>query len=307
LIEQVAQQLDGNRRWSASQLNEYAVCPYRFFAKRLLKVEALKEPDEGMDALQYGSMVHEMLELTYRQIGEEGLSITLANRDRAVEILDAVMTDILRRAPARYGFRATRLWAHEQMEFRRRLTELINVDFSEKSPLSKLSKGTRYTRHHEVSFGGEREDGTTTEVVIDGEAGPIHIYGVIDRVDEVGDHLIVVDYKTGSTPIPHTEMTSGRNVQMLVYLRAAQQLFPDKHVLGGAFWHLRKRTLSGQTNANDDGGVIDQAVANLHQRVIAGRHGDFVNAPSKMDGHKCSSHCEFYQLCRMNQASTRKA
>lgn len=306
LIEQVARELDGNRRWSASQINEYGICPYRFFAKRLLRLEALKEPDEGMDALQYGSMIHEILEFTYRQIGEESLSITPANRDRAVDILNAVMDDLLGRAPGRYGFRATRLWAHEQLEIRRRLTELLNVDFSDKSPLTKLAKGTRYTRHHEVSFGGEREDGISTEVVIDGEAGPIRIYGVIDRVDQVGDQLLVVDYKTGSKKIPHDEMTSGRNVQMLVYLRAAQQLFPDAHVLGGAFWHLRKRELSGLTNVSEHTSVIDQAVANLHQRVVAGRAGDFVNVPSKMDGHKCSAHCEFHQLCRMNEASARK-
>lgn len=300
LIAHVARELGVGRLWSASQLNEYGTCPYRFFAKRLLKLEALKEPDEGMDVLQHGSMIHRILELTYQQIAAESLAIAPNHLERALAILDGVLDQVLARAPFEFSFRETRLWAHEQIEHRRHLRELVTADFSEDSPLTALAKGPRYTRFHEVGFGGRRADAPSPNVVLEGTAGPLRIYGVIDRVDQVGQRLIVVDYKTGSTHIPLSEMVIGRNVQMLIYLRAAEQLFPNHEVVGGAFWHTRKRDLSGKTLVDKNADELEHAALTLHDRVLRGRDGVFTTTPPKQEDHKCARHCEYYQLCRLS-------
>src|SRR5690606_36891474 len=42
LIGFAAQILDGDRLWSATQLNDLGQCPFRFFARRLLHLEELK-------------------------------------------------------------------------------------------------------------------------------------------------------------------------------------------------------------------------------------------------------------------------
>jgi ATP-dependent helicase/nuclease subunit B len=313
LIAMVAGELGVSKRWSASQLNEYGTCPYQFFAKRLLRLEALKEPEEGMDAQQHGSMIHRILELTYKQIAakDEPLSITPPNRDRALMILEAVMDEVFANAPFEFGFRETRLWIHEQAEYRRQLRDLIMTDFAEKNPLSRLAKGTRHTRYHEIGFGGKRtsesdalpdtaERAQGVEVRLDGAAGPLRVSGLIDRVDQVGGQLIVVDYKTGSKAIPHADMLGGRNVQMLIYLRAAEQIFPDQEIIGGAFWHTKKGSLSGETRLTSDADVLTEAAENVHQRILDGREGVFTSTPSKPEQHKCVRHCDYFQLCRLS-------
>ncbi len=71
LIAQAAAALGPDHIWSASQLNDYGICPFRFFARRLLNLEELKEPEEGLDVRQRGSINHAILEQTYQQISAE--------------------------------------------------------------------------------------------------------------------------------------------------------------------------------------------------------------------------------------------
>ncbi|MBX3066686.1 MAG: PD-(D/E)XK nuclease family protein [Anaerolineae bacterium] len=303
LIEYVAAQLGEDRLWSASQLNDYGICPYRFFAKRLLKLEALEEPEEGMNAAQHGSLIHELLELTYRRIAEENIAIAIGNRDRALIHLNAVLDELLPDAPFRHGFRETRLWEQEKAQIRRDLVALVSDDFSEDSPLRKLLDGVmRYNVAQEVGFGSEDQP----EMVIEGEAGSLRVRGIIDRVDSVDGKLIVVDYKTGSKDIPIGEMIEGRNVQMLIYLQAVQQRFPDQRVAGGAFWHVHYGKLSGKTLLDTHDESIQLAAENLHTRILYGRQGVFVTVPSKPDNHRCARYCEFHHLCRASITNRRK-
>src|SRR5262249_14039172 len=184
LREHVAQLLGPDRLWSASQFNEYGVCPYRFFAKRLLHLETLKEPEEGMDQLQFGTLVHEILEHTYRRTSFEGLAIAPENQSRALEVLDIMLDKYLADAPERHGFRATALWQHEQDTLRKKLRSLVQNDFSGDSPIAKLfegENGERYSLRQEVRFGWDQQQ----PMILDGDAGPLKVRGAIDRVDEV--------------------------------------------------------------------------------------------------------------------------
>jgi hypothetical protein len=76
LIGKAAEFLNPRRMWSATQLGEYGTCGFRFFARRLLKLEALKEPEDGMDIMQLGTLNHEILEATYTALAEQGAPIT---------------------------------------------------------------------------------------------------------------------------------------------------------------------------------------------------------------------------------------
>src|SRR5262249_26573510 len=145
---------------------------------------ALKEPEEGMDQLQFGTLVHEILERTYRQISAEGLAIVPENQDRALEILAIILDHSLADAPERHGFRATALWQHDQDTLRRKLRAVIQNDFSETSAIGGVfdnPTSPRYNVQQEVRFGWE-EDQT---IILDGEAGPLRVRGAIDRVDAV--------------------------------------------------------------------------------------------------------------------------
>ncbi|MCA9913192.1 MAG: PD-(D/E)XK nuclease family protein, partial [Anaerolineae bacterium] len=303
LLAFVRERLDERRLWSASQLNEYGVCPYRFFAKRLLKLEALEEPQEGLNALQLGLVNHKILEATYGVLRDDGMAITPENFREAKQILHEQAQAVFKEAPLHYQFRASALWEQEKAVLLRQLEALIAQDFSSDSPLNKISKEPRIPYALELKFGFV-DSPNVRIAVTDSEA--IRVRGSIDRVDRAGDQLIVVDYKTGSTGIPISEMKAGRNFQMAVYLLALEEIIRKEgwpyQIAGGLFWHIRNQKASGQVTVESEVGFVDEiqdARMHLARHLQRARSGDFSVQPSKVTDGRCTRYCEFSQLCRL--------
>ncbi|MCC6616291.1 MAG: exodeoxyribonuclease V subunit gamma [Anaerolineae bacterium] len=302
LIASAAERLN-DRVWSASQLNDYGICAFRFFAKRLLKLEPLLEPEDGMDAAQLGTLYHEILEHTYRQLAEENLAIVPQSLPRALELLEANADALLADAPARIGFRAPSLWETEREVLMRRLRSLVHDDFDETSKahqeLAKLAPGERRPYHTEMPFG----DGGVFTLDLGDER--LRLRGVIDRIDRAGDRAIVVDYKSGRTTIPVSEIERGRNFQMMIYLLAANQALQGRaQVAGGLFWHIASRSTSGTLQPDDD--AIEAGKTHLRRYLERGRAGIFTGEASKIEDGKCSRYCDYSQLCRFSIMRRRK-
>jgi ATP-dependent helicase/nuclease subunit B len=308
LVEHAVSAVGDGRIWSATQFNEYGVCPFRFFAKRLLKLEELKPPEEGMDILQTGSLNHAILEKTYRFIQGEKLTISPRNKDIALEILHTVAQEVFPTAPDTYGFRPTALWRQEQQTLLRRLEHLVSLDFS---PLSPIPGEDRFPYLLEAPFG--RDGGVPVSIGLeDGTA--LRVNGYIDRIDRVGDSLVVIDYKTGSIPFKEQEMSAGRNFQMIVYLLAAEAMIwadtsPDapQEVMGGLFWHIRTGEISGKLLAENRYEVTESAFGHLNRYVEYMRRGDFAVQPGNASEGKCVKYCEYQHLCRLCGLNLRKA
>ncbi len=283
------------RVWSPSALGEYGRCPYGYFAKRLLRIEPLEPLDEGMDVRQQGTLYHEILEATYRQITHEGMTISPDQAERALAILETHLDRLLPTAPERLSFRASAVWAGEQVTLRRRAHTLVTADFSPKNPASKVSSALRTPYLQEVSFGDP------TPLSIDIGAGiRLPMRGVIDRVDRTADSVILIDYKSGSTPIDSKEIMRGRNFQMLIYLLAAPHLAfgKDGTARTGVFWHISNNKGSGALNPAADAEVIVAGTAHLRAHHEKMKAGDFRVQVNKVEEGKCASYCEFHQLCR---------
>ena len=300
LIEVIAERLDNSYTWSASRLNSYGQCAYRFFAGYMLNLEELKPPQEGMDAMQMGSLNHRILEKTYGAIQEESLTIEPENQEFALEILAEEAEKVFRTAPENYKFRPSALWREEQKVIARRLQQLVALDFSDESPLRQFGEERRpYSLELEFGFGYE-------ELRIPIEGGSIKVRGIIDRVDWVDGKLVVVDYKTGSSKISTSQTEDGRNFQMMIYLLALEQkLKQGQHfdIAGGFFWHIRNQTNSGKMTFTDT--ISDDETVQTGQTHIANylhkmRLGDFTVQPTKPTNNRCTSYCEFYQLCRLS-------
>lgn len=305
-IAAVADALGPERVWSASQLTDLGQCPFRFFARRLLGLEEFAEPEEGPDVMQIGAINHAILEDTYRRVGAAGLAITPENADRALAILDDVAEEIFDRAPEDFGFRPSALWRHERADLLRRLRALVALDFSEETPLRlqpnwkrpshpvlvALGEAARYPLAQEARFGMA---GGSPLVVIEGEAGPLLVRGLIDRLDRAGDVVVVIDYKTGSTRRSVSDLAEGRDFQMLVYLLAAPDVLQDDslRVGGGLFWHIHNRETSSEIAADDP--ALDAARQHAHAAIRAARAGQY---PVQPNGGRCPRYCPFGALCR---------
>lgn len=310
LIEIVRDELDEDRLWSATQLNDYGICPYRFFAVRLLRLRSVEEPEEGLDALQMGTVNHAILEQTYREMKELRLDITPENGAEVLDIFGEVAERLLRDAPRLYGFRPSALWREEQVVIRRRLQALVEHDFSPDFILNKTGE-RRVPFHLEQRFGMGKAPGVSVDL---GDGEMIRVRGTIDRIDRVGDRLYVIDYKTGSTMLKTDDMAAGRNYQMVVYLLAAEQLrshykWPSE-VAGGFFWHIRNRETSGSIELGGEQArqhpVVHEALQQLRGQLRAARDGNFAVQPSKIENGQCAAYCEYVKLCRLAVTLQRK-
>src|SRR5262249_36039835 len=57
-IEELAERFSREREFSATQLEAYAVCPFRFLMSHVLKIEPLSAPDVDTDLASRGILVH---------------------------------------------------------------------------------------------------------------------------------------------------------------------------------------------------------------------------------------------------------
>ena len=308
----MAQQLGEQRTWSASQFNDFGYCAFRFFAKRLLRLSEVEEPSEGLDAAQLGSLQHAILEETYSIFRDRKTILSPENVEFAIETMHAQADTIFATAPKDFGFRQTPLWEQEQAEIRRRLEALISLDFSNEKDNPFI--GTSRTKNAVVKAVGPNAERTvfalesefgndTAPMALHGTAGWVKARGFIDRIDRVGNKLIVVDYKSGTQMPSAKDIESGRNFQMMLYLAAAEHVvapqYNDLHVAAGLFWSIRSRKAAGQVAP--DQAEIENARQYLDSYILAARAGKFDVDPPKTENGRCFRHCEFYQLCRVQR------
>ena len=292
--------------WSASQFNDYGLCPFRFYAKRILRLEEPQQPQIGMDALQLGLLNHEILERIYSQLAAQQVQIHAPNLDMALSLLDAEAVAI-ETAPQRLGFRASPVWAQERDVLLRRLRALIEYDFNELN--TKISKkfgasAPRYPYQTETPFG---ITGNNTLLTLD-DGTVLPIGGYIDRIDRVGDQALVIDYKSGSSLISTKELEEGRSFQIMFYalamrrILAAQGNGPLQDVLGGFFFHIRTPDISGLLSLSDEEHIetVERAQRFLSSYVHHARAGNFAVSPSKpAQNRRCVSYCPYHHLCRV--------
>ncbi len=59
------------KQYSASQLEEYAKCPFQYFLKRILQLETIEEPTEELESFELGSIIHSILYEFYSALNEK--------------------------------------------------------------------------------------------------------------------------------------------------------------------------------------------------------------------------------------------
>lgn len=296
LREQIAAHLNERHRWSATKLKTFAQSPYQFFSRYLLRLEPLREPEEGMDALQRGTLAHGILEAVYRRVKDADLTITPDNLPQALNWLNEISTAHLHNAPHTLGFRASALWTQERETLSRSLEALVTRDFTDNFAGDALGiSEARRVWDLEIAF----PYGTRL-------SDSVPLTGRIDRIDRAGDTLIVIDYKTGARKYELSSLRDGMDFQMYLYLRAAEAHAQGSGltVAGGFFWGIDRCEDKGQFVrgdgekylTSDDDRAAEQCIMAY---VEAARAGDFFTMARKPEQNACAKYCDFTGLCRL--------
>jgi RecB family exonuclease len=226
---------------SASRLEEYAKCPYLFFLKRIMDLEAWEEPlqTEGMDPLARGLAIHSILEGFLKSFcGERFLAASI---EELWHSLESVARDSLERS--RPAGIPDLLWEIERDAYLTMLKEWLAF---EKNRAREDMLAVQLERAFGELNPGERWPAFSVK------AGKhtFEFRGRIDRVDvsRDGKRARVIDYKTGALPDTmgpkkRTPLMSGEKIQIAVYRGALSVLkgFESIEIVEGEYLHLQPR------------------------------------------------------------------
>jgi RecB family exonuclease len=296
------------RGWSASRLNSYGNCPFGFFAQYVLELEALPDPQEGFDAMQRGSLLHEVLEQLYAGLVKEGLSPNLALQEVILQRLAEVCRRVFLVAPQRYGFRPSSLWVYEQRELKRQLEALLQWECTENG------QEARFWPYRQEETFGLRGSALPALVLEDVDGSQVRVYGVIDRVDrDEAGNLRVIDYKSGSTAYSKTDIERGLACQTALYALAVEpHLLPGAKIVESSYLLIPTRATSGTIQFEGraiENETVQAAVSMALAFIRFVRQGEFPSRPGKATWGTlgCRKFCDFSGLCRVSRQGIAKA
>ena len=324
LLDALRIRLGAGHSFSATQLELYGRCPFRFFAQELLNLQPLRDPEDDDSALKRGNLVHRILYRFYTAHGEAA--------ERAEKLAENIAE--LRRQ----GRQVAEEMRLTGFFWERELERLLGSDDGEREGvlprflrLQSATSNPAIPAHFELSFGsypgmgeGDLQSTTTLYAIGDSESGDeVRLSGKIDRIDRTADgRFVVFDYKTGRRPSV-ADIDTGLNLQLPLYLLAAESLFGElglRQGAGAAYLMLRDLEDCGRS------GLFADATHRNTAYVTSGRYGIYDHESYRQrldavrgfvlsyaramrrgvfrvtthDPAKICPHCPYQQSCRLD-------
>jgi ATP-dependent helicase/DNAse subunit B len=309
---------------SASGLSVYGNCPFRFFAQRVLRLEPRGEAALDLQAIDAGKLLHDVLRRFFERHRREPLHKLDKKKlqSELAAIADSVFDEHERVVPPLNK----QIWKIDR-EIRKILLDQVLLYELE---IQAEAEGQQVLpTYFEVAFGGARsaaKDPDSTEEPLEltretfvGEE-TIKISGQIDRVDVARDNTVVAyDYKL-STGASRSDITSGRSLQLPIYLEALEKLIlPDQPIAGGGYYvirgaqdrrnkglyrasqldYLRLRAKNSVFTDEDWQRIRTEVVARIWDFLDGMRAGKFIVDPSEK--LKTCRFCDYDAVCRYDR------
>ena len=223
------------RSFSATALQNYASCPYRFFLSGILRFDLRQEPAaiEVIDPLTRGSLFHETQFEVLTGLKAAGwLPLHTSSLRKAFDLVDRALLRLAAEYEDRLAPAIPRVWQDGINSIRADLREWLH----------------RMTDEHawipdkfELSFGlsdrGPRESDPASVADPVGVIGDLKLRGSIDMIERQGDRFRVTDHKTGKARADkETIVGGGKYLQPLLYALACQELLQG-HVESGRLYY----------------------------------------------------------------------
>lgn len=207
-----------NKKFSASQLELYAKCPFQYFLKRILKIDTVPEPTEEIEAFELGSLIHSILYEFYKNISEQ--NITVQNCDEKMFAkLQKMIFKIAEEKSERIQFNSPFTFFERE--------KIFGIDGNRNhSILYKFLEAERNNKDGFIPSFFETEFGNENNTISDVTAGDIKLRGKIDRIDidNAKANFKVIDYKLGGRKPGKEELTDGISLQLPLYIYASKKL-----------------------------------------------------------------------------------
>ena len=315
IMADLALRFSEEKTLSVSALEDYASCPFSFYGRRILLLDALHPSEEEPSGLDLGQAYHGSLERFFRRMAGESLS-TEHQAEYMRLLAEAVTSSFAFLHNQAKTPQARRLIGMSEELCLQRLQGLVRAEIR-----MHRRRGPWRTVHCELGFGlsgrGLDPASTSRPLSIRSEDTVLNVSGKIDRVDFLpGGYYLVYDYKLGRPPDPG-QVLAGKSLQILLYLLACREcFFPALQPAGGGYYSLRdlnrnsglyREELSdltgittragGSLTASEWNRVMTELTGRLLSSARGIRSGCF---PVSQDG--CPSYCAFKSVCRKEES-----
>lgn len=295
---------------SASGLERWASCGYRYFLGSVLGLGDRQEPERvvGLDAAERGTAVHEVLERFMREVIERGApdpdtAWSPADRDRLAHIASEVFAVL--EATGRTG--RPLVWRVERQALALLLDGFLSADDA-----YRLRSRTR-PQLVELAFGMA---GVGPVAVLLGDGRRVLLRGRADRVDVGEDgRRRVIDYKTGRGERykdldEGDPVRAGTMLQLGVYSEAADQRLGPAPTTA-SYWMVDQDAEFRQAGYVWDGSRRDRFVEVVTAIVEGIGNGVFPALPGEWDSWRGRNenclHCDFDRVCPRDRGSFAEA
>jgi len=213
-----------NNHYSISQLETYAKCPYKYFAERVLELEAIEEPTEEIEALEMGSLVHNTFYEFYKRLKEKNIVLAQCS-DKDFEYAVNMIFELAEEKIKSLNFNSPLTFYEKE--------KIFGLSGEKKnSLLHKFLENERENKDgfiptfFESTFGKLKDEENNHSVLPEFKVDNVNVRGKIDRIDlnNESHKLNVIDYKIGGKKPTNTDLIDGLSLQLPLYMYAASKL-----------------------------------------------------------------------------------
>jgi ATP-dependent helicase/nuclease subunit B len=227
------------RSYSATALQHFAACPYRFLLYAIHRIQPREEVEaiEVIDPLTRGALLHEVqFELLTRLRAAARLPVSRATLEGALGTMDRTLEEVAAKWHDRLAPAIERVWRDAIDAIRGDLREWLRRAAEDPVPWT--------PERFELAFGldgRDQADPASRAEPVALEAGLI-LRGSIDLVERgLGGRLRVTDHKSGKADAPREVIIGGgRVLQPVLYALAAERLLGEP-VESGRLYYCSSR------------------------------------------------------------------
>jgi len=298
---------------SATYLDDYAKCPWRFFARWHLQLSEEPVEDLEIDPRRRGSLLHRLLESSFQVLKKDFFTAGKIPSSQDLGAALQICFDRLQKITLEETSPVPEVLRRDQLE---RLRLSVAALLEEELVAWMQAPRRLLPAHLEWRFGraGVPHLDVTVEPGLE-----IPLTGAVDRIDlsEDGGDFLLIDYKSSGSDKLAGEIRKGLNLQLWIYVQAVRRLlYPRSQALGGLYWDVKElkrnqgmarrevyqpysaQKLHGASQSflkDEDYGDLERrletAVTEILQKILAGNY-----ALNPVD---ClGSFCEFREICR---------
>jgi ATP-dependent helicase/nuclease subunit B len=256
---------DTREPYSASRLERYGVCGFKYYMKHVLDIEAPESLTREPDAGTRGSYIHDVLERYYLSLQstngepvdpsgdfqtrqERLLEVAFKRLDQAFDEYSTTgfQAEWLTKVLAGLGTPETNRYygPGEEMQDDRPVARGLFYRFLEHE-FDEPAKTTARPTWFEARIGNPYDAGTPMQddpTRIETPQGSVPIHGLIDRLGTVPGtdptQVVVRDYKTGSNIPSESDALLGLKFQLPMYALMAEDALGDVETVGGAYYQV---------------------------------------------------------------------